>query len=502
MYFPYLRGRQFELIALRELLESERIGQEIIPIIEPVKPSATLLKTLECFVNHDREIAVVFNPAVGDFPKKINEMRRENSKIANELYELLTKHNKIIKSYIMSAKSAVKLKTDELKTERLIINPDRDCLDDFLEVYDKSLPRYTLIPDDRAFRRVISESKVLFEDNFNKRSRNIDYIEHEDEFFSDSHLYFQNENYVGFADYYLSDGDVMRAQFTLKYGGDIGGSGGMGGGYDDSYSVANKDVLTTTLAKINSAPNSAELKADPDIAAKITEAKEVLQNIVAEQSEVDKVNDELNKLLGGEITSITLDQSEITLENEGTMQLNAKVELTGKPIEPIEWNSEEPSVATVKNGLVTAVGAGTTTITATCGEKTATCKVTVNASPLQEVRLDKSKMEILKNDSETLTATLVPANTTDDRTVTWSTNAEDVATVNQSGRVTGKKEGTAVITAKVGDKEADCTVTVKEVHTQRIYFDDSKLTLNKGKNKTLSLRFDPSNTTDAKKATW
>ena len=307
---------------------------------------------------------------------------------------------------------------------------------------------------------------------------------------------------VGFADYYLSDGDVMRAQFTLKYGGDIGGSGGMGGGYDDSYSVANKDVLTTTLAKINSAPNSAELKADPDIAAKITEAKEVLQNIVAEQSEVDKVNDELNKLLGGEITSITLDQSEITLENEGTMQLNAKVELTGKPIEPIEWNSEEPSVATVKNGLVTAVGAGTTTITATCGEKTATCKVTVNASPLQEVRLDKSELEILKNDSETLTATLVPANTTDDRTVTWSTNAEDVATVNQSGRVTGKKEGTAVITAKVGDKEAGCTVTVKEVHTQRIYFDDSKLTLNKGKNKTLSLRFDPSNTTDAKKATW
>lgn len=58
-------------------------------------------------------------------------MRRENSKIANELYELLTNHNKIIKSYIMSAKSADKLKKDELKTERLIINPNRDCLDDF-----------------------------------------------------------------------------------------------------------------------------------------------------------------------------------------------------------------------------------------------------------------------------------------------------------------------------------------------------------------------------------
>lgn len=44
MYFPYLRGRQFELIALRELLESERIGQEIIPIIEPVKPSGNIIE--------------------------------------------------------------------------------------------------------------------------------------------------------------------------------------------------------------------------------------------------------------------------------------------------------------------------------------------------------------------------------------------------------------------------------------------------------------------------
>ena len=38
MYFPYLRGRQFELIALRELLENDLIGDKIIPIIEPIKP--------------------------------------------------------------------------------------------------------------------------------------------------------------------------------------------------------------------------------------------------------------------------------------------------------------------------------------------------------------------------------------------------------------------------------------------------------------------------------
>lgn len=50
MYFPYLRGRQFELIALRELIENDCINSSIIPIIEPVKPTATLLKTIEAFV--------------------------------------------------------------------------------------------------------------------------------------------------------------------------------------------------------------------------------------------------------------------------------------------------------------------------------------------------------------------------------------------------------------------------------------------------------------------
>lgn len=54
MYFPYLRGRQFELIALRELLENDRMSEKIIPIIEPINPSSTLLKTLKCFIEKER----------------------------------------------------------------------------------------------------------------------------------------------------------------------------------------------------------------------------------------------------------------------------------------------------------------------------------------------------------------------------------------------------------------------------------------------------------------
>ena len=49
MYFPYLRGRQFELIALRDLVDKGVLSDKIIPIIEPVKLSSTLIKTIESY---------------------------------------------------------------------------------------------------------------------------------------------------------------------------------------------------------------------------------------------------------------------------------------------------------------------------------------------------------------------------------------------------------------------------------------------------------------------
>lgn len=49
MYFPYLRGRQYELIAIRELVEKDRLSEKVVPIIEPVKISSTLLTTINTF---------------------------------------------------------------------------------------------------------------------------------------------------------------------------------------------------------------------------------------------------------------------------------------------------------------------------------------------------------------------------------------------------------------------------------------------------------------------
>lgn len=214
MYFPYLRGRQFELLALRELLEAGRISDRIIPIIEPIKPSATLLKTIKTFVDRNREIAVVFNPAVGDFDNKLTEMKRENSKVANELSEILETNDKLIKSYIMNKRIVKDLRGRDDLDRCLIINQERDCLDYFLDVFDSVLPRFALIPDERGFKRIIPDMKVLFEDNFKKKSRNIDYINNLDEFFSDSHKFYKKEDFVGFSDYSVVGEEFNESGFA------------------------------------------------------------------------------------------------------------------------------------------------------------------------------------------------------------------------------------------------------------------------------------------------
>lgn len=53
MYYPYLRGKQYELIAVRELIEKKLISKNVVPIIEPIKETATLRSTLETGIENN-----------------------------------------------------------------------------------------------------------------------------------------------------------------------------------------------------------------------------------------------------------------------------------------------------------------------------------------------------------------------------------------------------------------------------------------------------------------
>ena len=88
--------------------------------------------------------------------------------------------------------------------------------------------------------------------------------------------------------------------------------------------------------------------------------------------------------------------------------------------------------------------------------------VTDGIIPVSSISLDKESLELSDGESKTLKATIKPDNATN-KTVSWSSSNNAVATVDNNGKVTAIKEGATTITAKAGDKETTCSINVKKV---------------------------------------
>jgi uncharacterized protein YjdB len=136
--------------------------------------------------------------------------------------------------------------------------------------------------------------------------------------------------------------------------------------------------------------------------------------------------------------------------------------LTGRTI---TWASSNAAVATVsQTGLVTGVTIGSATITATSETKSGTSTVTVTQAPVATVTVSPSSPTVNEDATVTLTATLNDANgnVLTGRAITWTSSSSMNATVSQTGVVTGRKEGSATITATSEGKSGSATVTVKK----------------------------------------
>ena len=203
------------------------------------------------------------------------------------------------------------------------------------------------------------------------------------------------------------------------------------------------------------------------------------------------------------VTSISVNPTSLTLEEGETANISATVSPSNATDKTVAWSSSSTAVATVKEGVVTAVKEGSATITAKAGGKTATCAVKVQAKfvAVTSVSLDKTSLEMMEGEEITLAATVKPANATE-KAVTWTSDKTDVATV-KDGKVTAVKEGTATITAKAGDQTATCKVTVKSgfVEVTSITLDKTSLSLKVNQEETLTATVKPDNATD-KTVTW
>lgn len=214
MYFPYFRGRQYELIALRELAISEKLGNSIIPIVEPVKKTSTFDGTYNAFVGKQKPLALIFNPAVGDFAGSNGFVKTLLPK--GTLIPDTQLPSQILPALLMNANTpeiAKELSDRSISPScELAILNNRDFLESYKMQFTMSAPRYTLFPDERELRRTVTRGKVMFKDNFNKQPKNADYPD--DEFYTEDHLYFSDEGYAGFSDYSIIGSEYNESGFA------------------------------------------------------------------------------------------------------------------------------------------------------------------------------------------------------------------------------------------------------------------------------------------------
>ena len=208
MYYPLLRGKQFELKALREFSAKYPNTNRIIPIIEPVnKNLAPLIQGIDDMLANGLMFSVIMNPKIGDF--KHDTVHFD---LLEQKPELLEHQDCWIPAYLVNKDSAKTLKLiEENQNEGEIMLVFTTAIDT-----DDAVMRNLLLSDKVKYivhdfsassRRVKSqllrmEKRIIeLNDCFVSRKRNADYLEQEDELFSEAPFYYGDDGYYGFSDY-------------------------------------------------------------------------------------------------------------------------------------------------------------------------------------------------------------------------------------------------------------------------------------------------------------
>ena len=231
----------------------------------------------------------------------------------------------------------------------------------------------------------------------------------------------------------------------------------------------NSTVLVATITPTNAADDSVIWSSDDDdiatvVGGLVTAQAEGTAIITATTTDGGKTDTVTVTVAPIAVESVSINKRTLSLvEEEKSTTLVATVSPTNATDGSVIWSSDHDNIATVVGGLVTAQAKGTAIITATTtdGRKTATVNVTVRAATVivESVSIDKRTLSLVEEEkSTTLVATVSPTNAAD-KTVIWSSDDNNIATV-ANGLVTAQAKGTATITATTTDGRKTDTVTV------------------------------------------
>jgi hypothetical protein len=218
MYFPYLRGKQFELIALREMISIMSENKDkISPVIEPVRNSSTFNITIKELANNNINFNIIVNPKVGDLVNNtgtiLDIIKREIPDFNNYQIAIIIDEKTDVEEII----STIKKNDLSFTGLTLIHNSIISNIEDIIEHNDVV---YNLISlqktSKRYYRKFEDYTRVELDDNFISQQKNSDYLLNEDTFFSEEHLYYKEEGFIGFADY-LTIGEPYSESGFLPY---------------------------------------------------------------------------------------------------------------------------------------------------------------------------------------------------------------------------------------------------------------------------------------------
>lgn len=168
----------------------------------------------------------------------------------------------------------------------------------------------------------------------------------------------------------------------------------------------------------------------------------------------------------------------------------------------VDWISSDESVATVSNGKVTILGPGVMTITATVeGYASSSCKVTVINSSNITLNHSQVVLDLAKKSTSSITLQAFLPEGATEKTVTWASDDESVATV-QDGKITALKVGTCHVTATLDSYQASCLVTVKDSREMLLPLSESTKELDLNGNKEFTLTYNLPSEMEGKSVVW